>query len=113
MRAACRIPGGPEREPGEAATAADTSGLAGATASQNRRVRTAAGGQRRGAVLDRAAAPSGVRASTNHGRSPDQQVGQVWHYQRVAHKPSNLHLTVVGLGLGPWIRMLTWPPWPP
>ena len=30
----------------------------------------------------------------------------------LARKPSNHHLTVVGLRLGSWIRMLTWPPWP-
>ena len=63
-------------------TEPNTSGLAGATASQNRRVRTAAGGQRREAraprhsgvagrcTVRRAAAPSGVRASATTAATP-------------------------------------------
>ena len=52
-------------------TEPNTIGLAGATASQNRRVRTAAGGQRREpAVPGRTGVPSGVRASATTAATP-------------------------------------------
>src|SRR6476469_4474185 len=67
------------------ATEPNASGLPGATASQNCRVRTAAGGQRRAVVTDptgrtrageRDAAPSGVPASTAAAAVPITRCGR-------------------------------------